>query len=460
MVAWLCSTAAGHRLLRVSRDKAADPRLHHQRRQRVLDALGEGLLLLPTAPLALRNGDVHHEFRPGSDFHYLTGFPEPEALLAAWRTKDGKHRTVLFVRPRDKEREIWDGHRSGTEGALREFGVDQAHSWGELWQTLPALVAAHERLFVRLGANSRFDQKLMELFANNAMKHRKAQAPMHPILQDPTPAIAACRLRKDAAEVALMRRAAAITAAGHCAAMRFAATGRYEYEVQAQLELTFRAQGSVRNGYQSIVASGPNACILHYHENDRRMRSGELLLIDAGAESGGYTGDVTRTFPVSGKFSASQRRVYQVVLRAQLAGIRAACTGARFDAPHKACIRELTKGLVQLGVLKGSVAQLIKQNQFRPFYMHGTSHWLGRDVHDCGAYNDQGGVPIQLAPGMILTVEPGLYFAPRDRRVPKELRGIGIRIEDDVYITTRGNEVLTAAAPKSIVEIERLMALR
>lgn len=234
LVAWLCSTAAGHRLLRVSRDKAADPRLHYQRRQRVLDALGEGLLLLPTAPLALRNGDVHHEFRPGSDFHYLTGFPEPEALLAAWRTKDGKHRTVLFVRPRDKEREIWDGHRSGTEGALREFGVDQAHSWGELWQTLPALVAAHERLFVRLGANSRFDQKLMELFANNAMKHRKAQAPMHPILQDPTPAIAACRLRKDAAEVALMRRAAAITAAGHCAAMRFAATGRYEYEVQAQ----------------------------------------------------------------------------------------------------------------------------------------------------------------------------------------------------------------------------------
>jgi Xaa-Pro aminopeptidase len=234
----------------------------------------------------------------------------------------------------------------------------------------------------------------------------------------------------------------------------------YEYEVQACLEMAFRAQGSVRNGYQSIVASGPNACVLHYHENDRRMSKGELLLIDAGAEYGGYTGDVTRTFPVDGTFTDAQRRAYEVVLRAQLAGIRAARPGAPWDAPHKACIRVLTKGLVELGVLRGRVPALIAKNKFKPWYMHGTTHYLGRDVHDVGTYHDAADGPAKLAEGMVITIEPGLYFDRRDARVPKELRGIGIRIEDDVLITARGNEVLTAGVPKTVAEIEALMALR
>lgn len=444
----------------MSRDSAPDPRLHRLRRQRALDALGEGLLILPTATETYRNGDVHHEFRPASDFHHLTGFPEPEALLVAWKTGPGKHRSALFVRPRDKEREIWDGRRYGVDGARREFGVDATYPIGDLWKELPALVAAHARVFVRLGANPRFDQRLMDLFAHNAFKRRKAQAPAHPTIQDPTPVIAAMRLRKEPGELELMRKAAAITAAGHCAAMQTTEPGMHEYEVQACLEMAFRAQGSVRNGYPSIVASGSNACCLHYHENDRRMTKGDLLLIDAGAEYGGYTGDVTRTFPVNGKFTDAQRRAYQVVLRAQLAGIRAARAGAPWDAPHKACIRVLTKGLVELGVLRGRPSALIAKNKFKPWYMHGTTHWLGRDVHDVGTYHDHADGPAKLAAGMVITIEPGLYFDRLDKRVPKELRGIGIRIEDDVLITARGNEVLTAGVPKTVAEIEALMAQR
>ena len=234
--------------------------------------------------------------------------------------------------------------------------------------------------------------------------------------------------------------------------------GMFEYQAQAELEATFRYHGSPRNGYPSIVASGPNACVLHYHENDRKMRAGDLLLIDAGAEVGGVTADVTRTFPVSGRFSEAQAAVYAVVLRAQLAGIRACKAGAPWDSAHKACLRALTKGLVDLGVLRGAVPKLVKEGAYRPFYMHGTSHWLGRDVHDVGGYEDEAGRPLPLPVGAVLTVEPGLYFGARDRAVAKELRGIGIRIEDDVLVSRRGPEVLTAAAPKTIRDIERVMA--
>jgi Xaa-Pro aminopeptidase len=437
----------------VSRDAAPDVRLHRQRRQRLLDALGNGLLLLPTAREVLRNGDTHFDYRPGSDFHHLTGFPEPEALLAAWRTGVGRHRAVLFVRPRDKEREIWDGRRHGVRGALA-FGVDAAHPIASLWRELPALVGGHGRLFHRLGADARFDQRLLEMFAAEAFRQRKMQVPAHPTIQDPTPALASQRLIKQPVERALLARAAAITAAGHCAAMAFAAPGRREYEVQARLELEFRAAGSPRNGYGSIVASGANACILHYHENDRRLRRGELLLIDAGAEYGGYTADVTRTFPVDGRFSPPQAAVYGAVLSAQLAGIRAAKPGARWDAPHRAAVHRLTRSLVELGVLRGGVDALVRKGRYRPWYMHGTSHWLGRDVHDVGAYMDGDGKPVRLRDGMVLTIEPGLYFAPGDRRVPAPLRGIGVRIEDDVLITRAGREVLTSAVPKSVAEIE------
>lgn len=438
----------------MSRDASIDPVLHRGRRQRLLDALGDGVLLLPTAAETLRNGDVHHEYRPGSDFHFLTGFPEPEAVLVAWRTGPGRHRAVLFVRLRDRAREIWDGHRFGPARARRAFGVDAAFPIGELWQRLPELVAGQARLFHRLGVDAAFDRRLLDAFGAFARKHRRRQLPMHPVIADPIPVLAGVRRSKDAAEIASLRTAAELSAAGHLAAMRAARPGLAEYAVQSVLEAEFRRAGSPRNGYPSIVASGSNACVLHYHDNDRVLRAGDLLLIDAGAEFGGCTADITRTFPVSGRFTAAQAAVYRVVLRAQLAGIRACRAGARWDAAHKVCVRWLTKGLVELGVLRGSVARLVKKEKYKPWYMHGTSHWLGRDVHDVGAYLDRRDRPERLPVGAVLTVEPGLYFGPRDRKVPAALRGIGIRIEDDVLVTAKGPEVLTAAAPKTIRAIE------
>ncbi|MFO1077002.1 MAG: aminopeptidase P family protein [Planctomycetota bacterium] len=438
----------------MSRDTVLDPACHRDRRNRLCDRLGDGVLVLPTAAVVPRNGDVSHEHRPGSDFHFLTGFPEPHAVLVLWRTGRGRHRSVLFVQARDKEREIWDGPRFGTAGAVKAFGVDEAHPIGELWQRLPKLVAAHARLFHRLGQDREFDQRLLAGLAAIAFDRRRAGPAAHPAIQDPFPVLAALRRTKDGEELVAMRAAAAATARGHAAAMAAARGGMHEYEVQAVLEAEFRAAGSPRNGYGSIVASGPNACVLHYHDNDRRMRNGELLLIDAGAEVRGVTADVTRTFPVSGRFSEAQAAVYRAVLRAQLAGIRACRQGAPWNAAHKVCLRLLTKGLVDLGVLRGDVARLSKKEAFKPWYMHGTSHWLGRDVHDVGAYQDGKGRAEPLPAGAVLTVEPGLYFDRRDTRVPSALRGIGVRIEDDVLVAARGPVVLTAAVPKSIREVE------
>jgi len=442
----------------VSRDTFIDPALHKARRDRLLDDLGDGLLMLPTATEARRNGDVAFEFRPGSDFHYLTGFPEPNALLLAWRTGRRRHRSVLFVQPRDADREVWDGRRFGVVGARRRFGVDEALPITEFWARLADLLAPHERLFWRLGADAEFDRRLLDCFAGIAERRRRQQPPAHPTIQDPTPALAAARLVKDAGELVAMRQAAAATVAGHLAAMAAARPGMHEYEVQVALEGEFRRAGSPRNGYPSIVASGPNACVLHYHDNDRRMRGGDLLLIDAGAELHGVTADVTRTFPVSGRFTPAQAAVYRVVLRAQAAGIRACRPGAAWNAPHKACVRSLARGLIELGVLRGDVKRAVSTEAFKPWYMHGTSHWLGRDVHDVGAYVGGDGKPAAMPRGAILTVEPGLYFGNRDRRVPAELRGIGIRIEDDILIGRAGPVVLTGDAPKSIRDIERACA--
>ncbi|MHC5071660.1 MAG: aminopeptidase P family protein [Planctomycetota bacterium] len=394
--------------------------MFRQRRQKLLDKLGDGLLFLPTAPQTLRNGDVHHEFRPGSDLHYLTGFPEPRAVLMAWRTGRDKHKSVLFVMPRNKEREIWDGPRHGVKGAVKQFGVDEAHA-----------------------------KKI-------AFEKRRSNAPAHPTVADPRPTVAAMRLIKDAHELELMQEAARITVAGHLRAMRFAKPGLTEYQVQAELEAEFRRQGSPRNGYPSIVASGSNACILHYVQNDRRMRRGELLLLDAGAEYEQYTADITRTYPVDGTFTPAQKAVYAAVLTAQKAGIRAVKPGAAWDAPHKACLRSLTRSLMAMRLLRGrDLGKLIKKGACRKWFMHGTSHWLGMDVHDVGPYQDADGKPERLRSGMVLTIEPGLYFDRRDKSVPKEYRGIGVRIEDDVLVTRGGHRVLTAAMPKEIREVER-----
>ena len=441
----------------MSRDASLDPSLHRARRQRLLNTLGDGVLILPGAPETLRNGDVLNDYRPDSDVLYLTGFPEPSVVLVAWRLDRRRHRAVLFVRPRDKTREIWDGRRFGTRGAQQRFGVDEARPIDELWSDLPEMISNDGSLWHTFGRDADFDRRLFEVFGAVAQRRRKRRLPAHPTLRDPRPALAAQRLVKDAAEQDAMRRAAAITCAGHVAAMTVTRPGMYEYETQAALEKVFRDAGSPRNGYPSIVASGANACVLHYHENDRRMRSGDLLLIDAGAEIEGLTGDVTRTFPVNGVFSDPQKAVYQVVLRALAAGIRACKPGAAWDRPHRACVRALTKGLVDLGVLRGDPASLVKADAYRPFYMHGTSHWIGRDVHDVGGYEDAQGRPVTMPVGAVLTVEPGLYFARDDRDVARELRGIGVRIEDDVLITKSGPVVLTSAAPKAVRDIEALM---
>ncbi len=441
----------------MSRDALQDPSLHRARRQRLLNALGDGVLIVPSAPEAARNGDVHHEYRPSSDLMYLTGFGEPESVLVAWRVDRRRHHAVLFVRERDRVREIWDGARCGTRAVRKRYGVDEGRPIGSLWTDLPDLVHNDGTVFHTFGQDAGFDARMFDVFRTTAQRRRRARLPAHPVLRDPGPTIASQRLVTDKAELAAMRRAAEVTCAGHVAAMQATRPGMYEYESQAAMEAVFRGEGSPRNGYPSIVASGANACVLHYHENDRRMRDGDLLLIDAGAEVDGLTADVTRTFPVNGRFSPAQAAVYRVVLRAQQAGIRACKVGAPWDAAHHACIRSLTRGLVELGVLRGKPKALIDAKKFHPYYMHGTSHWLGRDVHDVGGYEEVDGAAAPLLKGAVLTVEPGLYFGRSDRTVPAELRGIGIRIEDDVLVTAAGPQILTSAAPKTVREIEAAM---
>lgn len=435
---------------------AIAPEIFRRRRQRVLNRLGDGLLLLPTARLRLRNGDVFHTFRPASDFYYLTGLDEPEAVLACRRLDRQRHRAVIFVRPRDRAREIWDGPRLGPARARRKLGVDEAHPLDDLYTRVEELLRGCPWLFYTLGADEVMDRSLRTVFERLAIENYRGNPPAHPVIEDPRPTIAAERLHKDRVEVAAIERAAEITARGHRRAMEAACPGMMEYELQAEIEAAFRRSGSPRNGYDSIVASGANACILHYVSNSRKMRSGDLVLVDAGAERGLYTADITRTFPVSGTFTAEQAEIYRIVLRAQKVAIRAVRPGRAWNAPHRAAVGAIVDGLRRLHILKGSRRAILEKESYRRWFMHGTSHWLGMDVHDAGGYLEADGKPKRLRAGMVLTVEPGLYFDPTDRSVPKRFRGIGIRIEDDVLVTRNGCRVLTAGAPKEIVEIEAL----
>lgn len=424
------------------------------RRQKLLARMGQGIAILPTATQKLRNNDAHYRFRPDSDFYYLTGFAEPEAVLVlAPGHPQGPY--ILFVRPRDPEREVWDGYRAGLEGARERFGADQAFSIHDIDSILPGFLENQDILFYSVGRNADFDGRVMH-WLNMARAKVRAGVSAPREIVDVDELIHEMRLRKDAAEIELMRRAAGITGAAHRQAMRNCRPGLYEYELEAEIEYVFRRLGANAPAYPSIVGGGANACILHYIENRATLRDGDLVLIDAGAEYDCYAADVTRTFPVNGRFSAEQRALYELVLAAQQAAIEAVRPGNPYHLYHDAAVRVLTEGLIRLGLLQGSLEQCLEKESYKRFYMHRTGHWLGMDVHDVGVYKRQGEWRL-LEPGMVLTVEPGLYVAPDNLDVEARWRGIGIRIEDDVLVTDTGCEVLTRDVPKAVDEIEALM---
>jgi Xaa-Pro aminopeptidase len=425
-----------------------------KRRAAFLDALGaSAVAVLPAAPVYVRNNDVEHEYRQDSDFFYLTGFDEPESVLVL----DGRERkTTLFVRPRDRDREVWDGRRAGVDGVIADFGADQAFVVGEIDEKLPTLLQDRPRLHYRLGRDRRFDDRILAAIDRVRGRQRTGVQPPSEIV-DPGLILHEMRLRKSPAEVETMRVAARITGEAHLLAMGRARPGMHEYEVEALLLDTFRRRGSERPAYGSIVGSGPNACVLHYRRNDRRIEAGDLLLIDAGCEYGLYASDVTRTFPVGRGFSREQRALYELVLEAQLEAIDRVRPETTLDQIHKASVEVIAKGLLRLGLLSGELEKIIETEGYKRFFMHRTSHWLGMDVHDVGAYFVDG-KPRVLEPAMVLTVEPGIYVAPDDVSVSAEWRGIGIRIEDDVLVTGSGREVLTAAIPKAPEELERAAA--
>ena len=428
-----------------------------RRRRALAKAIGpDALAILPAARETIRNRDVHYPFRQSSDFTYLTGFPEPDALaVIAPGRKDGAF--VLFCRPKDPEREQWDGPRAGVEAAAGTYGADQAFPLSELDAQMPGLIEGRARLCYPVGDDAAFDARVIG-WVNQVRAKARGGAAAPDTFVTLGSVLHEQRLRKSPAEIKVMRRAARISAEGHRRLMRLCRPGRNESELESEFQYHCATQGARYQAYTPIVGGGVNACVLHYVDNGAMLRDGDLVLVDAGCELDGYASDITRTFPVNGRFSPAQRDLYGLVLEAQLAAIAKARPGNRWNEPHEAALRVLTKGLKRLGILSGTLGKLIKDEAYKPYYMHRTGHWLGMDVHDVGRYK-QGGEWRALEPGMVITVEPGLYMPATDA-VPEPYRLIGIRIEDDVLITEDGNEVLSAAAPKDPDAIEALMAAR
>ncbi len=423
------------------------------RQNRVLESIHPGALLVFSAPVALRNNDVEHEYRQDSDFYYLTGFDEPESVLLL--RSAGQPRSVLFVRLRDPERETWDGPRAGVEGAVRDFGAEQAFSIAELDVKLPELLRDEPRLFYALGRDGARDARVLRAIQQLRQQTRKAVV-FPTSIAETDGVLHEMRLLKSASELSLMRRAVEITDAGHRELMRVTRPGMYEYELEALLRRTFRAGGSERPAYSPIVGSGPNATILHHRRNDRRIQDGDLVLVDAGCEYGYYASDVTRTYPASGRFSPAQASVYELVLKSQYAAIEKTRPGATLEQIHEAALEVITAGLIELGLIEGPLEAALKEQRYKPYFMHRTSHWLGMDVHDVGRYYKDGG-PRLLEPGMVLTVEPGVYVSESAAVDPK-FRGIGVRIEDDVLVTAEGSVVMSDAIPKTLEEVEAACA--
>ena len=428
-----------------------------RRRRQLIKAMGrEAIAIIPTAPVHLRNNDVEYAYRQDSNFFYLTGFAEPEsvAVLVPGRPQ-GEY--LLFVRDRDPARETWDGRRAGPVGARRDYGADDAFPIGDIDDILPGLMEGRAKVYYTVGIHREFDPRVVGWVNGlRAQAKQGRHAPYEMVALEHE--LHEMRLFKSRAECAQMRHAAQIAARAHVRAMRACRPGRFEYEIAAEIRHEFmRARADI--SYLPIVGGGANGCILHYRENADELRDGELLLIDAGCEYESYASDITRTFPVNGRFTPPQRAAYDVVLEANLAAIEAVRPGASWNRPHEVAVQVLTAGMVRLGLLKGRVPSLVKSLAYRRFYMHKTGHWLGMDVHDVGDYKI-GDAWRQLEPGMVLTVEPGLYIPPGTRGIPPEFRNIGIRIEDDVLVTREGHEVLTLGVPKHAREIEQLMAER
>jgi Xaa-Pro aminopeptidase len=442
------------------------------RRQRLADAMrerGGGVAVLFTAPEVIRNRDAHYPYRPDSYFYYLTGFGEPEAAMVLVAGTDGSSRSVLFCREKNEEREIWDGFRHGPDAARERFGFDEARPIGTLDEELPRLLANQPAIHYPLAADEQLDRSVQRWLASvRAQARAGVSAPA--TAWDIRTLLDEMRLFKDDHETDVMRRAAVISAQAHCRAMKATAPGRREFEIEAELLYEFHRHGSPFPAYGSIVAGGRNACVLHYRENADVLRDGDLLLIDAGCELDGYASDITRTFPVSGRFSGPQRELYDIVLAAQAAAIDVTRPGRRFIDPHDAAVRVLAQGMIDCGLIQGPLDTAIESGAYKRFYMHRTGHWLGMDVHDCGDYREpsarvhegahEGAAADKpwrvLRPGMVLTVEPGLYVRAADD-VPAHFHDIGIRIEDDALVTEGGCEILSRGVPKAAVEIEALM---
>ena len=426
--------------------------LHATRRQRLAALMGEGVALVATAPERVRNRDSHYPYRFDSYFYYLSGFIEPEAVLVLVAGKSP--RSILFCRKRDPERETWDGFRYGPEAARERFAFDEAHPIGELDELLPKLLEDQPVLYYPVGAEADWDARVMR-WLNIVRAKSRAGIAAPERLHDVRALVDDMRLVKDEQELATMRRAARIAAAAHRRAMQAARPGRMEYEIEAELLHEFRRNGAQFPAYSPIVAAGAHSCILHYVANDAPLRDGDLLLIDAGCELDGYASDITRTFPINGRFASAQREVYELVLAAQRAAMEKVQSGNAWNEPHDAAVRVLAQGMLELKLLSGSLDEVLEKETYKRFYMHRTGHWLGLDVHDAGEYKRQGSWR-RLAPGMALTVEPGLYIRAADD-VPAGLHGIGVRIEDDVVVTAGECEVITAEAPKLPDDIEALM---
>jgi Xaa-Pro aminopeptidase len=431
-----------------------EPDLYRARRARIFEEMerrGGGVLLLPAAGEKIRNNDSEFAFRQDSDYAWAVGLDEPQGC-AVFRARGGERKLTLFVRPRDREREIWTGRRAGVEGAKEVYLADEAFVVSEVDAKLADLVDGAATLWFRIGADPAWDARLSRILVELRAAARTGKRAPEAIV-DGGRILHELRLLKTPDELARLRRAADITAEGHLAAMRDGVDGRREHQVQAEIEYAFRRRGGSGPGFGTIVAAGANATILHYPAGDAVLRDGDLCLVDAGGEYEWYSADVTRTFPVSGEFTGPQRDLYSLCLAAQKEAIAAIRPGTTLDAVHDQVLRRLTEGFIALGLLSGTADERIADKAFRRYYMHRTSHWLGMDTHDVGDYFP-GGRPRLLAPGMVVTVEPGIYVAPDDQTAPPALRGLGVRIEDDVLVTEGGGENLTQAIPKEIAEVE------